>query len=228
MKATKEDFLLAVRKASFRLPESFLIRGMVGGARVRDIAHAVTNSRIVDSTMVETAISGTVGDSSLRASVNVLEYRDFPAVTLTFALSNDTESAIQVEGIRLLEREFCGDQAVLVSDDDRRFDIPLPPPPPPHGQMPPPPGDGAHRRPPSFDLPRYFLSFEDCTVMIEYQGEKMFRKEPLGASIMIGKHHFTVDAGQTLTFAPITFFVTDGDVDRCRRLVEEWKNVHFW
>ena len=55
---TKQDFLLAVRKASFAVPEAYAIGGKIGEEHFGGIHDGSVKNSFVDSTMVRRTVNG--------------------------------------------------------------------------------------------------------------------------------------------------------------------------
>lgn len=219
---TKQDFLLAVRKASFAVPGAYSLRGHSGETRLGGIVDAKVERGFIDSTMVRTEITGTLGGTSLKVLATAVDFRDYPATILSITLENPTDAPVTIDRLSLIRREFCGEAPVLVCQDGTECEIPMPPPPPKER-----PAQDKRQHLPHFDDKRYLLSFEECTVMIDCASPKMFHLEPLGVMVMIGTRDLTVEPGQSIVFSPITLFVSEGDVERATELISAWENAHF-
>ncbi len=227
MKMTKQDLLLAVRKASFVVPDALSLFGRMGEERIGKMQNGKAKRSLIDSTMVRTEMQGTLGGTPLGVSSETIEFRDFPVVTLQITLENNTDQTITLDHFSYFRREFCGEAPYLVDEQGNRYEVPNPPPRPPRGERPAPPPPGARPHFPHFDLDRYYLCFEDCTVMIESEGGKMFMTEPMGANIMLGTRDLTIAPGETKTFPKITLLVADGDIDRAKGLYAAFADRHL-
>ncbi len=119
MKPTKEDFLLTVRKASFRDPGASPIRARraVNGKTVWD-PHVITDPSVrtyaVDSNLLLTDLSFT-NAAGLKITTELTEFRDFPVVTLEGKIGNPKSEDYELQRMIAFKHEFCGDFLRLLS-----------------------------------------------------------------------------------------------------------------
>lgn len=224
MRPTKNDFLLTVRKATFTLdPDSIPLGGMIGEERFHRLKDAVLEKKLLDSTMTETNIRGTL-TGSLGASVCVTEFRDFPVVKYVCTLENAGGEDLSASHLCLFRHEFCGDEPKLLDGDGNT--LPLPEPPHPHrpkeGEKLPP-----VEIPPMLEGKTYFLVYEDFTVMIESDLPKRFHSEPAGASAILALHGETLPAGTKKEYPEITMLVCEGGLARAKEMYADFRAVHF-
>jgi len=212
---TKQDFLLAVRKASFAVPEAYAVGGKIGEEHFGGIRDGIVKNCIVDSTMVRRTVNGLLEKTGLAIEAQALEFRDYPAVILTLTLTNPTAEPVTLDRFRLLRREFCGESPVILTEGGEKLALPEPP------------AKGQCCSAPAFSEKRYFLAFDECTVMIESECAKRFHAEPLGATAGVLCENVTVPAGQSVTLPSITLFVCEGDAERCRALIDSFESIHF-
>ena len=225
-KATKQDFLLAVRKATFTEPGSFGIGGRMNESWFRGLENARSEQRFLDSCMTLCDVKGDVSGCGLQFAAQTVQFRDYPVSILNLSLHNPGAEDVHVDMISLLRHEFCGEAPMLVTAGGEKIEIPAPPPRPKERPATPPPHGHRFASMPRFEEQRYYLSFEECTVLIDYAGSKLFLAEPMGASLMIGQHDLTLKAGETLTLAPITLAVCEGDVECMKDLLAAWGEIH--
>ncbi len=224
-KTTKNDLLLAVRKASFITPDALSFMGRIGDeGRIGKLQDAAVKRALIDSTMVRTEMKGVMSGVAFGVESETVEFRDYPVVTLQIALRNDSDQTQTVHFFSCFRREFCGSDPVLFDEEGNRYALPAPPHRH-HGEKPQAPENCPAL--PRFDASRYFLSFEECTVMIESEGAKVFHTEPCGASALLAPQDLTLAPGETISMPKVTILVTEGDVAHAKALYAAFAKAHL-
>ncbi len=208
IKTTEQDFLLAVRKASFVTPESVGVFAKIGEAYAHGLDGAQIDQRLIDSTMVRTVIEGTLRGTDISVKHEAVAFRDYPVTLLTVTLKNVGAQAFAPESLNIFCREFCGDDPRLVDAEGTGVEVP-------------------EEESGSFEQKRYFIAFDDCTVMLESELPKRFHAEPCGVTAVIGKDAVCLAPGEEVTLPAITIAVSEGDVSRCESIYRAWSEVHL-
>lgn len=209
MKPTKEDFLLTVRKASFRLPEAspIRVRREVNGETVWD-PHVTEGkkvyTRLADSNLLLTDLSFR-NAAGLVVSTELTEYRDFPVVTLESRVQNPSETDVAVKRMIAFKQEFCGDFSCLISSGSKAVSLPCYTV-----------GDALT------------LEFDDHTVFLDCPGViASVYPTPLGVEVYFRTEDRFVPAQGEVLLPKVTVMVTAGDLNRSGSMISDFQKKHY-
>lgn len=209
MKPTREDFLLTVRKASFRLPEAspVRVRREVNGETVWEphvTADKKVYTRSADSNLLLTDLSFRDA-AGLTESTELSEYRDFPVVTLESRVFNPTDIDLPLSRLISFKHEFCGD---FVSLRTCGMEVKT--------------------------LPCYTagsaltVEFDDHTVFLDSPGATAaVYPTPLGVEVFFLTADKNVSAGGEIVMPKVTVMITDGGKERSEAIYSAYAGKHL-
>ena len=198
----KQDFLLAVRKASFYTPGSIVCSVINDGKPVIGLTNASVCRKFIDSTMLRTVVCGTIANTGIRLTAETIEFRDFPFITHTVTVENPMDEDFACDWLTYFDHEICGDNVKLIGADGTEQPLGI------------------------YGGKKAYLCYSDSTVMIEADGDLHFRPDLCGAGFGMGVPDFKLAAGQSYTFPTIKILVCAGDKARCEDLYRAWAQAH--
>ena len=208
IKPTREDFLLTVRKASFRIPEAspVRVRREVNGETVWDphvTEEKTVYTRLADSNLLLTDLSFR-NAAGLTVLTELTEYRDYPVVSVESSVKNPSEAAFAVQRMIAFKQEFCGDFCGLYSSG----------------------AEDAY-------LPCYTagnaltLEFDDHTVFLDCPGTAAsVYPTPLGVEVLFLTDDHVIPPQGEIRLPKITVMVTEGGRERSAALFAAFKKKH--
>lgn len=209
MKPTREDFLLTVRKASFRIPEAspVRVRREVNGETVWEphvTADKKVYTRSADSNLLLTDLSFRDA-AGLTETTELTEYRDFPVVTLESRVSNPTDADLALSRLISFKHEFCGDFVALRTCGMEVKALPCYT------------AGGA-----------LTVEFDDHTVFLDSPGATAaVYPTPLGVEVFFLTADKSVPAGGEVKMPKVTVMVTEGGIDRSEAIFTAYSEKHL-
>ena len=196
---TRQDFLQAVRKASFPTPDSLPLRAKRGEERF-GVRGGDAKSALIDSTMTRTVYTGTLGDAAVEAEA--IFFRDYPVVRLDTALC--AQKDLTFDSVAVFCREFCGADPVITG----------------------PAGQTVACGEETEEGGRCVIAFDDASVLIDSSLPVRFRREGCGVSVRLRLKDVTLQAGETLPLPRVTVCVAAGGRARVEALYEAFLETH--
>lgn len=196
----KDDLKLAARTLAFAIdPEA--AGGIAVGLQNKKILR-----RAIDSSVLLTEVTGETTEG-LTLRVDILSFRDYPAVRLSAALENRTEQGITPkEPIVLPDMEFCGSFPRLLSDG---IECPVIP-------------DEIVRN----NAEEYHVCMEESSLSVRTNGKICFRRSPCGYLVRVETVCPELLPGSIFRLPDVFMMTAAGNEERLCSLLSDWEKAH--